>query len=234
MHIDVVQLHIAIALGIVALAARAADRERRPGRSASPVPLNRVLPVGLAVPTQERDEVQTTTPPRSISTMWPAVEPQPQTASAGNRDEPHMKNIRATGSLPRASSPSAASGIERSRAARPASRVRRPRSRPRRLARDPAGEIFGLLGPNGAGKTTLLSMISTRLRPSSGDAWVHRQARHRMTSTRFAGCSTSHRRKRPSIPASPRPRTCPSLPSSTQCRARSAPVGWRKRSRPSG
>ena len=36
----------------------------------------------------------------------------------------------------------------------------------------PAGEIFGLLGPNGAGKTTLLSMISTRLRPSSGDAWV--------------------------------------------------------------
>jgi ABC-2 type transport system ATP-binding protein len=37
----------------------------------------------------------------------------------------------------------------------------------------PEGEIFGLLGPNGAGKTTLLSMISTRLRPTSGDAWVH-------------------------------------------------------------
>ena len=37
----------------------------------------------------------------------------------------------------------------------------------------PAGEIFGLLGPNGAGKTTLLSIISTRLRPTSGDAWVH-------------------------------------------------------------
>ena len=37
----------------------------------------------------------------------------------------------------------------------------------------PAGEIFGLLGPNGAGKTTLLSMISTRLRPTSGDAWVY-------------------------------------------------------------
>ncbi|MGH7893163.1 MAG: ATP-binding cassette domain-containing protein, partial [Candidatus Binatia bacterium] len=33
-------------------------------------------------------------------------------------------------------------------------------------------EIFGLLGPNAAGKTTLLSMISTRIRPTSGDAWV--------------------------------------------------------------
>jgi ABC-2 type transport system ATP-binding protein len=35
------------------------------------------------------------------------------------------------------------------------------------------GEIFGLLGPNGAGKTTVLSMISTRIRPTSGDAWVY-------------------------------------------------------------
>ena len=35
------------------------------------------------------------------------------------------------------------------------------------------GEIFGVLGPNGAGKTTLLSMVSTRLRPTAGDAWVH-------------------------------------------------------------
>jgi len=34
------------------------------------------------------------------------------------------------------------------------------------------GEIFGLLGPNGAGKTTTLSMISTRIWPSGGDAWV--------------------------------------------------------------
>ncbi len=34
------------------------------------------------------------------------------------------------------------------------------------------GEIFGLLGPNGAGKTTVLSMISTRIRPTRGDAWV--------------------------------------------------------------
>jgi len=35
------------------------------------------------------------------------------------------------------------------------------------------GEIFGLLGPNGAGKTTILSMISTRIRPTSGDAWIY-------------------------------------------------------------
>lgn len=38
------------------------------------------------------------------------------------------------------------------------------------------GEIFGLLGPNGAGKTTVLSMISTRIQPTSGDAWV--QGKH--------------------------------------------------------
>ena len=32
------------------------------------------------------------------------------------------------------------------------------------------GEIFGLLGPNGAGKTTTLRMLSTLIRPDSGDA----------------------------------------------------------------
>ncbi len=34
------------------------------------------------------------------------------------------------------------------------------------------GEIFGLLGPNGAGKTTTVGMLTTRVIPSSGQAFV--------------------------------------------------------------
>ncbi|HEY3766462.1 MAG TPA: ATP-binding cassette domain-containing protein [Gaiellales bacterium] len=34
------------------------------------------------------------------------------------------------------------------------------------------GEIFGLLGPNGAGKTTTASMLTTRVIPTSGEAYV--------------------------------------------------------------
>ncbi len=35
-----------------------------------------------------------------------------------------------------------------------------------------AGEIFGLLGPNGAGKSTTVGVFTTRVRPTTGDAWV--------------------------------------------------------------
>ena len=34
------------------------------------------------------------------------------------------------------------------------------------------GEIFGLLGPNGAGKTTTVGILTTRVRPTSGEAWI--------------------------------------------------------------
>jgi len=34
------------------------------------------------------------------------------------------------------------------------------------------GEIFGLLGPNGAGKSTAAGILTTRVRPTSGQAWI--------------------------------------------------------------
>ena len=34
------------------------------------------------------------------------------------------------------------------------------------------GQIYGLLGPNGAGKTTTLRILSTLIRPDSGDAFI--------------------------------------------------------------
>ncbi len=36
-----------------------------------------------------------------------------------------------------------------------------------------AGELFGLLGPNGAGKTTTTSILTTRVRPTSGQALIN-------------------------------------------------------------
>jgi ABC-2 type transport system ATP-binding protein len=34
------------------------------------------------------------------------------------------------------------------------------------------GEIFGLLGPNGAGKSTTVGVLTTRIKPTAGTAWV--------------------------------------------------------------
>src|SRR5436189_5850622 len=34
------------------------------------------------------------------------------------------------------------------------------------------GEIFCLLGPNGAGKSTTVGVLTTRVRPTSGPAWI--------------------------------------------------------------
>jgi ABC-2 type transport system ATP-binding protein len=35
-----------------------------------------------------------------------------------------------------------------------------------------AGEVFGLLGPNGAGKSTTVGILTTRIAPTSRQAWV--------------------------------------------------------------
>src|SRR5262245_50193813 len=51
------------------------------------------------------------------------------------------------------------------------------------------GEIFGLLGPNGAGKSTTVGVLTTRVRPDAGAAWVgdHALATDRVAIKRLIG-----------------------------------------------
>ncbi len=51
------------------------------------------------------------------------------------------------------------------------------------------GEIFGLLGPNGAGKSTAVGILTTRIRPTSGEAWVgeHEVWREQVQAKRLIG-----------------------------------------------
>jgi ABC-2 type transport system ATP-binding protein len=39
----------------------------------------------------------------------------------------------------------------------------------------PSGQLFGLLGPNGAGKTTTIGILTTRVRPTGGRAFIGAQ-----------------------------------------------------------
>ena len=51
------------------------------------------------------------------------------------------------------------------------------------------GELFGLLGPNGAGKSTTVGVLTTRVRPTAGRAWIgsHDVWRDRVAVKRLIG-----------------------------------------------
>ena len=112
------------------------------------------------------------------------------------------------------------------------------------------GEIFGLLGPNGAGKTTTAGMLTTRVVPTSGrafvggvDVWAHPAKAKRLigvvpqTNT-LDRCA--ERPGQPLLPRSvlrheldavpvPRPTTCwnaSSSPSGRPCRSGPSRAAW--------
>ena len=51
------------------------------------------------------------------------------------------------------------------------------------------GEVFGLLGPNGAGKSTTVGILTTRVEPSGGQAWIgeHDVWREQVATKRLIG-----------------------------------------------
>ena len=51
------------------------------------------------------------------------------------------------------------------------------------------GEVFGLLGPNGAGKSTTVGILTTRVKPTGGQAWIgeHDVWREQVAAKRLIG-----------------------------------------------
>ena len=49
-----------------------------------------------------------------------------------------------------------------------------------------AGEVLSVIGPNGAGKTTLFNVMTGRVRPASGEVFLHGRPIHREPAFRIA------------------------------------------------
>ncbi len=96
------------------------------------------------------------------------------------RELPHMDSAIRTSSLRKVynSAPPAGAGRGDASAADGKRGKRGKDSKPQITALDgidlevAPGQIFGLLGPNGAGKSTTVGILTTRVRPTSGTAWI--------------------------------------------------------------